>query len=91
MITHSSEDHRCNLAEAEMLYKTLKWLRREVELVIFPGESHGLSRMGTPSRRVARLHVMRDWFVRHLSPQDAPATTTEAGAHALAMAGGRRA
>jgi dipeptidyl aminopeptidase/acylaminoacyl peptidase len=90
MITHSMEDHRCNVAEAEMLYKSLKWLRREVEMVLYPGESHGLSRMGTPSRRVARLHVMRDWFVRHLRPANAPEATTEAGAYASAGASGRR-
>ncbi len=91
MITHSMEDLRCTIGEAEMLYKSLKWLKREVEMVLYPAESHGLSRMGTPTRRVARLHIMRDWFVRHLSPAGAPPATTEAGAHALAMAGSRRA
>ncbi len=60
-------------------------------MVLYPAESHGLSRMGTPTRRVARLHIMRDWFVRHLSPAGAPPATTEAGAHALAMAGSRQA
>lgn len=91
MITHSMEDLRCTVGEAEMLYKSLKWLKREVELVLYPAESHGLSRMGTPTRRVARLHVMRDWFVRHLTPAGAPETMTAAGAHSLAMAGSRRA
>ncbi|HEX5031380.1 MAG TPA: S9 family peptidase [Candidatus Eisenbacteria bacterium] len=66
MITHSLQDFRCAISEAEILYKTLKALRKEVELVLFPGESHGLSRGGTPSRRLARLHIMRDWFHRHL-------------------------
>ena len=66
MITHSLQDHRCPISEAEILYKTLKALRREVEMVLFPAESHGLSRGGTPSRRLARLHVMREWFTRHL-------------------------
>ena len=89
MITHSMEDHRCNVAEAEMLYKSLKWLGRDVEMVLYPAESHGLSRMGTPSRRVARLHVMRDWFARHLQPADAPEATTEAGAYASSAAGRR--
>jgi dipeptidyl aminopeptidase/acylaminoacyl peptidase len=66
LITHSLQDHRCPISEAEILYKTLKALRREVEMVLFPGESHGLSRGGTPSRRLARLHVMREWFQRYL-------------------------
>src|SRR5688572_14845345 len=66
LITHSLQDLRCPISEAEILYKTLKALRREVEMVLFPAESHGLSRGGTPSRRLARLHVMREWFTRHL-------------------------
>jgi dipeptidyl aminopeptidase/acylaminoacyl peptidase len=71
LITHSLQDHRCPISEAEILYKTLKALRREVEMVLFPAESHGLSRGGTPSRRLARLHVMREWFHRHLMPDGA--------------------
>ena len=68
LITHSLEDHRCPVEEAEQLYTALKLLRREVEMVLFPGESHGLSRGGTPSRRLARLHFIRKWFTRHLKP-----------------------
>jgi dipeptidyl aminopeptidase/acylaminoacyl peptidase len=80
LITHSMEDHRCPLIEGEMLYTALKLLKREVELVLFPGESHGLSRGGTPSRRLARLHVMRDWFVKHLAPESPAATVPGAAA-----------
>jgi len=93
LITHSLQDLRCDVTEAEMLYKSLKALRREVEMVLFPGESHGLSRKGTPSRRVARMHLMRDWFVRYLAPEGAPAPVTEVGAATMAepaMAGRRR-
>jgi dipeptidyl aminopeptidase/acylaminoacyl peptidase len=71
LILHSLEDHRCPVEEAEQLYTSLKLLRRDVEMVLFPGESHGLSRGGTPSRRLARLHFLREWFVRHLKPQSA--------------------
>lgn len=88
LITHSHQDHRCPISEAEILYKTLKALRREVEMVLFPGESHGLSRGGTPSRRVARLHVMRDWFQRYLMPGASPAAR-EAPAAEPAMVGVR--
>ena len=88
MITHSFEDHRCPISEAEILYKSLKALRREVEMVLFPQESHGLSRGGTPSRRLARLHVMRDWFARHLKPEVAVEPRSTA-AREPAMAGVR--
>lgn len=67
LILHSLEDHRCPVEEAEQLYTSLKLLRREVEMVLFPGESHGLSRGGTPSRRLARLHFLSEWFVRHMA------------------------
>ena len=86
MITHSLQDHRCPISEAEILYKTLKALRREVEMVLFPAESHGLSRGGTPSRRLARLHVMREWFTRHLQAEGAGARENGAKAEP-AMAG----
>ena len=86
LITHSLQDHRCPISEAEILYKTLKALRREVEMVLFPAESHGLSRGGTPSRRLARLHVMREWFTRHLMAQGGGQVGTDAKAEP-AMAG----
>ncbi|HEX7078347.1 MAG TPA: S9 family peptidase [Candidatus Eisenbacteria bacterium] len=91
LITHSLMDQRCDPTEAEMLYKALKALRREVEMVLFPEESHGLSRKGTPSRRVARLHLMRDWFVRYLAPAGAPEPRTRVASGAEpALAGTRR-
>jgi dipeptidyl aminopeptidase/acylaminoacyl peptidase len=91
LITHSLMDQRCDVTEAEMLYKALKALHREVEMVLFPGESHGLSRKGTPSRRIARLHLMRDWFVRYLGPDGAPAPVSGvATAAEPALAGTRR-
>ena len=52
--------------------------------MLFPGESHGLSRGGTPSRRLARLHIMRDWFHRHLV--DGSSKKTEAKSEAAMAA-----
>ncbi|MBI4364984.1 MAG: S9 family peptidase [Candidatus Latescibacteria bacterium] len=87
LITHSLEDHRCPIVEAEQLYTALKLMRREVEMVLFPGESHGLSRGGMPSRRLARLHFMREWLVRHLKPEPVSGTKKPAAAEpALARA-----
>ena len=88
LITHSLQDHRCPISEAEILYKTLKAMRREVEMVLYPAESHGLSRGGTPSRRLARLHVMREWFQRYLTPGGAKVAKDGAQAEP-AMAGTR--
>ncbi len=86
LILHSLEDHRCPVEEAEQIYTSLKLLRREVEMVLFPCESHGLSRGGTPSRRIARLHFLREWFVRHLGPATASNGAPRAAATEPALA-----
>lgn len=66
LIIHSEQDMMCSLEQAEQLYVALKVLGVETELVLFPEESHNLSRSGRTDRRVARLeHILR-WFERYL-------------------------
>jgi dipeptidyl aminopeptidase/acylaminoacyl peptidase len=62
MILHSEEDWRTPIAQGEMLFRALKYLRRPVVMVRFPGENHELSRSGTPSRRVQNQQHIRRWF-----------------------------
>ncbi len=66
LILHSEEDYRCPIGQAEQLFVALKRLRREVVLVRFPHESHGLSRSGKPQHRLERLRRLVDWFDGHL-------------------------
>jgi dipeptidyl aminopeptidase/acylaminoacyl peptidase len=66
LILHSEDDLRCPVGHAEDLFTILRLLGREVELVRFPGESHELSRSGSPVHRVQRFEVILDWFDRHL-------------------------
>ena len=66
LIVHSDEDHRCPLEQAEQLFAVLRWMGREVELVIFEGENHGLSRGGRPGNRIERLRRISGWFDKHL-------------------------
>ena len=66
LILHSEQDLRCPIEQAEQLYTALKYLGKDVAFVRIPGESHNLSRSGTPSRRVARLHHLIGWFDNHL-------------------------
>ncbi len=66
LIMHSEQDLRCPIGEAEQLFTALKKLGREVVFVRFPNESHDLSRSGQPAHRVERLHLLLDWFDRHL-------------------------
>jgi len=52
LLTHGEMDLRCPIHQAEELFGALRVLRREVELVRFPEETHDLSRSGRPDRRV---------------------------------------
>ena len=66
LITHSEQDYRCPIGQAEEMFIALKRLGQEVELVRFPDESHGLSRTGQPKHRIERLQYITDWFDKHL-------------------------
>jgi dipeptidyl aminopeptidase/acylaminoacyl peptidase len=66
LIIHNEEDWRVPISQGEELYGRLKMLKREVQLVRFPEEPHGLSRMGRPSRRIARIHHIAAWVDKYL-------------------------
>ena len=66
LILHSEQDLRCNIEQAEQLFTTLRLLKRDVELVRFPGESHELTRSGNPAHRVQRFELVLEWFDRYL-------------------------
>jgi dipeptidyl aminopeptidase/acylaminoacyl peptidase len=66
LILHSEDDLRCPLGHAEDLFAILRVLKRDVELVIFPAESHNLSRTGSPAHREMRFEAILDWFERKL-------------------------
>jgi dipeptidyl aminopeptidase/acylaminoacyl peptidase len=87
-IMHSEEDRRCPIQQAEELFMALKLLSREVEFIRFPGESHGLSRSGTPVHRVQRIELLIEWFTRWLRPVALAQEGGGAPADAAAPAGG---
>jgi dipeptidyl aminopeptidase/acylaminoacyl peptidase len=66
LIIHSEQDMRCPIEQGEQLFVALKKLGVETEMVIFPEESHGLSRAGRTDRRIDRLNHILRWFDRHL-------------------------
>ena len=66
LILHSTEDHRCPIAQAEELYTALKVLKKDVEFVRIEGESHGHSQGGRPQNRLERLKRIGGWFDRYL-------------------------
>ncbi len=66
LIIHSDEDYRCPLEQAEQWYVALKRLGVTVEMLLFHGENHELSRGGKPANRIVRLEAILDWFQRYL-------------------------
>ena len=66
LILHSEDDLRCPIAQGEQLFTTLRVLKRDVELVRVPAESHELTRSGSPIHRVMRFELLLEWFDRYL-------------------------
>ena len=66
LVIHSLNDFRTNFEQSEILYVALKRLGVDTEMVVFPDESHGLSRAGRTDRRIARLEHMARWFNKYL-------------------------
>ncbi len=66
LILQGDGDMRTPSDQGERLYVTLRVLGKPVEMVIFPGAGHGLSRSGAPEQRVERLRVLHEWFARTL-------------------------
>lgn len=72
-VVHSEQDWRCPMEQAQRMFVALHRNGTEVEFLLFPGESHELSRTGRPRHRVQRFEAVLDWWSRHLKP--APGTT----------------
>jgi dipeptidyl aminopeptidase/acylaminoacyl peptidase len=70
LLIHSEHDWRCPVEQAQRLFVALKQRKVEVELLLFPGEGHELSRSGLPSHRIARFEAILDWWGRHLKPSN---------------------
>ena len=66
LILHSEEDLRCPVEQGEHLFVTLRLLKKPVEFVRFPAESHELTRSGSPVHRVQRFELVVEWFDRYL-------------------------
>jgi hypothetical protein len=54
------------------MFRALKFLKRPVIMVRFPGESHELSRSGQPWHRVERLEHIVGWFDKYLQGMSKP-------------------
>ncbi len=67
LIEHQADDQRLPVEQGEQLYSALKYMGQEVRMVIYPGESHGMSRSGKPLNRIHRLQTHAAWWRKYLS------------------------
>ncbi|KZN52808.1 hypothetical protein N474_22300 [Pseudoalteromonas luteoviolacea CPMOR-2] len=65
LIIHSDADMITPIGQGQEWFYALKANNVPVEMVIFKGETHSLSRSGTPTNLVERLSRIIDWFERH--------------------------
>lgn len=72
LILHSENDLRCPIGQAEELFAALRLLGKDVTFYRFPGESHELTRSGSPVHRVMRAEIVLDWFTEKLAPRRKP-------------------
>jgi len=66
LVCHSEHDLRCPLEQAQRLFVALRRQGTPAELLVFPGESHELTRSGRPRHRVQRFEAALEWWSRHL-------------------------
>jgi dipeptidyl aminopeptidase/acylaminoacyl peptidase len=67
LIIHSENDLRCPINQAEELFMALRLLKKDVTFYRFPGETHELSRSGSPLHRVQRAEIILDFFAEKLN------------------------
>ncbi len=63
LLVHGEDDLRCPVAQSEELFLALKRLGREVALVVYPGESHGIKK---PVHLWDRYRRTLAWYEHHL-------------------------
>ena len=65
MLITGEEDYRTPISETEQLYQALKLKGVDTVMVRVPGSSHGIA--GRPSRLVAKVDNILEWFRRYRS------------------------
>jgi dipeptidyl aminopeptidase/acylaminoacyl peptidase len=66
LMFQAEADQRCPPSDNEQFFVALRHLRRTVEYVLYPDESHVYSSAGRPDRRIDRMERMLDWFATYL-------------------------
>jgi dipeptidyl aminopeptidase/acylaminoacyl peptidase len=67
MLIEGESDYRTPPGDGgEQMFRALKYLKKPVVMVRFPGEDHELSRSGKPWHRIERLQHIVGWFEKYL-------------------------
>jgi dipeptidyl aminopeptidase/acylaminoacyl peptidase len=66
LLVHHEQDYRCPSDQAEQFYAVLKASGCIVEMVRFPGSSHGGAARGEPQVRRVQNEVLLDWMNRYV-------------------------
>jgi dipeptidyl aminopeptidase/acylaminoacyl peptidase len=67
MLIDGDRDLRAPMdAGGAAMFRALKALHKVAVMVVFPGETHDLSRTGKPSHRIERLQHLVRWFDKYL-------------------------
>jgi dipeptidyl aminopeptidase/acylaminoacyl peptidase len=66
LVIHNENDLRTPIEQGEQVFVALKRLGVETQMIRFPDEPHGLSRIGRTDRRIARLNHILRWFDIHI-------------------------
>jgi dipeptidyl aminopeptidase/acylaminoacyl peptidase len=72
LILHGQADDRCDLGQAEEVFAALRKMRREVEMVIYPGGSHMFVIVGRPSHQVDYQTRLLSWVRDHVTAPTPP-------------------
>jgi len=60
LLLHGADDANVTPGESDQLFTALSILGKTVELVVFPGEGHGIS--GSWDNRVQHRTMILEWF-----------------------------
>ncbi len=66
LFIHSLVDYNCMIEQGAQMFTAMKYFGVPSRMVVFEGESHGLSRVGKPKHRIRRLREIAGWFEKYL-------------------------
>ena len=80
MFLGGDKDFNVPLLGSEQMYQALRNVGTESQLIVYPGENHGLAR---PSFRRDRMQRYLDWYAKFLKHAPAAASTSVSAAAPL--------